>query len=79
MKKVSLLRSLKQIRGAIPYRSSASEFLFHLGYQGFAFPRWIRKVMAKSEYHKAWLSGFTGLGILSITELTAKPEDHITW
>lgn len=45
------------------------DFAFHVGYQGFVFPRSIRRLFAKSAIHRAWFSGFTGLGILSITEL----------
>lgn len=45
------------------------DFVFHVGYQGFEFPRSIRRLFAKSAIHRSWFSGFTGLGILSITEL----------
>lgn len=31
------------------------------GYQGRLFPRWIRRVFAGTEIHRAWLSGFLGL------------------
>jgi len=64
-----------QIKAAFPFRSSVYEFMFHLGYQGLEFPRWIRKLLAKTKIHKAWFSGFTGLGILSIMEITNSTED----
>jgi hypothetical protein len=44
------------------------DFAFHLGYQQFYIPKCIRKLLAKSEYHRAWHSGFYGGGILSVME-----------
>lgn len=44
-------------------------FIFHIGYQKLPVPRNVRKLFAKSRAHRAWLAGFTGLGILSIMEL----------
>ena len=55
---------------ASKHSSSLHELIFHLGYQGWMPPRSFRKVIARSSFHRAWLSGFTGLGILSIVELT---------
>lgn len=31
-----------------------------LGYERRILPRWIRKLFARSELHKAWLSGYHG-------------------
>lgn len=44
------------------------DFVFHCGYQGLTLPKWFRKVIAKQEVHKAWVSGFYGGGILSVLE-----------
>lgn len=52
-------------------------FIFHLGYQGFLLPRLLRRMIAKTRAHRAWLSGFTGLGVLSILELSAIEEHEI--
>jgi hypothetical protein len=45
------------------------DFVFHLGYQGFEPPRCLRKIFARTELHRTWFGGFTGLAILSIDEL----------
>jgi len=52
-------------------------FIFHLGYQGFLLPRCLRRMIAKTRAHRAWLSGFTGLGVLSILELSSTEEHEI--
>ena len=40
------------------------EYLLHrvylCGYQGRTAPRWARRVMAKTEAHRAWFLGFHG-------------------
>ena len=41
---------------------------FHLGYHGCKVPRLLRRLAAKSKYHKAWLSGYSGAGIAGIIE-----------
>lgn len=30
------------------------------GYKGHVMPRWLRRIVARSTLHHAWLSGFTG-------------------
>ena len=30
------------------------------GYSGRVLPRWLRRLVARSALHRAWLSGFTG-------------------
>ena len=66
----------KHNRFLMAYNTSSGfyDLVFHLGYQGCVMPRVARKVLAKPRLHRAWFSGFTGLGILSIVELT-KPLD----
>lgn len=65
-KQPTLFKALLQ---ASKHSSSTNELVFHLGYQGWVAPRAVRKAIARSSIHRAWLSGFTGLGILSISEL----------
>ena len=69
----------KYNRFAMAFNTSRGfyDLIFHLGYQGFIAPRWARKLFAKSQIHRAWFSGFTGLGILSIADLTAESEPEI--
>lgn len=59
---------LSRIKCAFNTANNTTEFIFHLGYQGLAFPRSVRKVVAKSKWHQAWHSGYFGGGILSILE-----------
>ena len=56
--------------------SGINDLAFHLGYQQILIPRPVRKVLAKTNLHRSWLSGFTGLGICSIVELTKSNENH---
>jgi hypothetical protein len=42
---------------------SVGEFSFYLGYNRFSYPRWFRKLVARSELHRAWLGGFTGTSV----------------
>lgn len=46
------------------YRTSTGiyDFVFHLGYQGIIVPKMIRRLFVKTELHRAWLSGYTGIG-----------------
>lgn len=62
----------------VAYKTSGGfyDFVFHLGYQQFVFPRWFRKLVARSELHRAWFSGFTGLGILSVLELKQSDDEQ---
>jgi hypothetical protein len=50
---------------------SVLPFCFHLGYQGVVLPPWLRRIIARSELHEAWLSGFTGAGLCKVTERRA--------
>lgn len=34
--------------------------IYMAGYGGWVIPRFIRRMFARSEAHRAWLSGFTG-------------------
>lgn len=34
--------------------------IYLAGYAGQVMPRWLRKLLAGSEIHRAWLMGFTG-------------------
>lgn len=48
---------------------SVPDFFFHLGYQQFTLPRMVRRLFARTELHRAWLSGYTGLWCCSIVEM----------
>jgi hypothetical protein len=50
--------------------NSPTDFVFHLGYQQFVPPRFVRRIFARSLWHRAWQSGYTGAGILSVEERT---------
>lgn len=50
-----------------------TDFVFHLGYQGLALPRPLRKLFAKSTFHQAWLSSFYGGGICKVLERYEEP------
>lgn len=74
VKKVAFFDAFVSTKG---FRSSMSEFIFHMGYQGWEPSRFLRKLFSRSKLHCAWLSGFTGLGILSIDELRSDHCDEI--
>lgn len=33
---------------------------YMFGYSGRSLPRWARRIIARSAFHRAWLLGFTG-------------------
>lgn len=35
--------------------------MYLCGYGGKLLPRWIRKLIAKTKLHRAWLAGFMGI------------------
>jgi hypothetical protein len=35
--------------------------LYLAGYSGLCLPRWLRKMMARSPWHRSWLTGHMGL------------------
>jgi hypothetical protein len=35
--------------------------LYMKGYKGVLYPRWVRRLMARTELHRAWLSGYMGI------------------
>lgn len=74
MAKFYTLNAPTRFRLALQHRRSAQEFMFHLGYQGFVPPRILRKLFARSSWHRAWQSGYTGAGILSVLERHAEWE-----
>jgi|694.fasta_scaffold00383_17 hypothetical protein len=48
------------IRGAL-YGGSPCMRLYLAGYSGVCLPRWMRSILAGSEWHRAWLAGYMGL------------------
>ena len=60
---------------AISTCNGPTDFVFHLGYQGMEIPRPLRRLLAKSSFHQAWLSGFYGGGICKVLERYEEP----TW
>jgi hypothetical protein len=61
-----------RLRLALQHTRSVGEFVFHLGYQQFYPPRFLRRMFARSTLHRAWLSGYTGAGILTVLEREAE-------
>jgi hypothetical protein len=39
---------------------SVYQNFYLLGYRRWEMPRWVRRVITKTELHRAWLSGFHG-------------------
>jgi len=77
MKKTYRLTTMARLRLALQHRSSLLEFIFHLGYQGFVPPRLVRKAIARTTWHRAWQSGYTGAGILSVLEREAEAQEQL--
>lgn len=48
--KITLFMAITASRGVA---SGTLDYLFHIGYQGYVFPRRIRKFLARSKLHKA--------------------------
>jgi hypothetical protein len=44
------------------------DFFFHLGYKQIKLPRLFRKLIARSELHRAWLIGITGSWLYTVIE-----------
>lgn len=65
---------LQHIQLAWKTASGFHDFFFHLGYQQLILPRWFRKLVTRSELHKAWLSGYTGAGICKVLEREAENQ-----
>ena len=59
---------LIRIKTAFSTCSGFMDFMFHIGYQGFLLPIWFRKLFAKTEIHRSWLSGFYGGGVVGVLE-----------
>ena len=57
-----------QLKLCFSCATSLADFFFHLGYQGYELPRFLRRLIAKRILHEAWLSGYTGAGIASVME-----------
>ena len=41
-------------------RNSLLQRVYLAGYSGTSPPRWLRRCLARSDWHRAWLLGFTG-------------------
>jgi len=54
------LGTIGHLRLALRTAQSPLDFVFHLGYQQFVFPRWFRRVFAKGRVHRAWMDGYHG-------------------
>lgn len=71
------LPTLTRLKLAFQGADSVPCFMFFLGYQQFAVARYVRKLIARSEWHRAWLSGYTGAGIMDVIERFNEFEDEI--
>lgn len=66
--KRKILTKAHLIKTAILSSDSIGEMAFVLGYQQFEMPRALRKLTAKTKFHRDWLSGYTGAGIVTVEE-----------
>lgn len=58
----------RELKQCFSCANNLYDFCFHLGYHGLKIPKFLRRFAAKSKYHKAWLSGYSGAGIAGIIE-----------
>ena len=64
-----LMRSMRPfgvIVALIQDSRSIGEFAFFLGYNHFRLPKWFRRLVARSEIHRAWLGGYTGTSVKDV-------------
>ncbi|UZE97248.1 hypothetical protein [Alkalimarinus alittae] len=66
----------RRLKQCLSCSENLYDFFFHLGYQSLLIPRVVRKLIAKNNLHRAWLSGYTGAGIAKVMEREEwrKPE-----
>ncbi len=62
------LPTLTRLKLALTIADSATGFVFFLGYQQFVIAPALRRLFARSKWHRAWLSGYTGAGIMDVIE-----------
>ena len=60
--------ALWAIKQCVACAHNVPDFFFHIGYKQIVLPRRMRKLMARSEMHRAWLSGFTGAWFAGVLE-----------
>jgi hypothetical protein len=72
---------LQRLKTAITTsKGNPLHFVFHLGYQGFVIPRSVRWAFRKTEWHRAWFVGYTGLFIGAVLERQLEEDftdDHV--
>jgi hypothetical protein len=66
--KARVRRQCFDLKMAANTSRSFFEFIFMLGYQQREFPRWFRRLVGRTELHRAWLSGYTGAGLVDVDE-----------
>jgi len=54
-----LLRLAEFWKGCVMKNAILHRVYLH-GYQQYILPRWLRRTLARTEFHRAWLSGFHG-------------------
>lgn len=59
---------IKRILHAVKMADSLSGFAFFLGYDRIVLPRQVRYMLSRSEFHRAWLRGYTGSWLFNIDE-----------
>lgn len=61
----------KRIKLALTTAHNPLDFVFHVGYQQFVLPRWVRRLVSGTEMHRAWLNGYHGWWIGPVMARTA--------
>lgn len=65
---VSLIRvKTSGVFHSLKMSRSIPEFFFFVGYDQIVPPRIFRKIFARTECHRAWLSGYTGAWLASVS------------
>lgn len=72
---VRFSRLIHRISCVFQTSDSFHEYVFHVGYQHFELPRWFRRLIAGTECHRAWYLGFSGAGIMNVSERWALDDD----
>jgi hypothetical protein len=58
----------QDLKQSIDCAENIPRFFFFLGYKQVELPRLFRKLIARTEIHKAWLSGITGAWLYSVLD-----------
>lgn len=62
------MTALQHLRSAFSSARGPLSFMFFLGYQRFELSRPVRRMIAGSGFHRAWLHGFNGWWFGKVTD-----------